>query len=102
MDRPRIPEKIWNDMIGLILTLRIVLIFGHLELLDGDERAGVAHPALVHLAVAALADHADLLVALHQSRRRARPEIIQVTFLQSHAYNSYVFSDFLYFNIVYD
>ena len=52
------------------LDERIVLALH--ELLNGDEVSRVPGPALVHHSVGALADLAELLVSLHQTRRSPR------------------------------
>jgi len=82
---PLAPEDLHQiDQVGMLQVLQHAdfphgdllnerVIFRLLELLDGHQCARVPRPALVHSAVAAFANLADLLVAFNHAGRRARP-----------------------------
>ena len=64
LEQPNLPE-------GDLAYERVILCL--LELLDGDEAAGLPVPALEDDAVATLAEPAEPLVTLHRLARRPRP-----------------------------
>ena len=72
IDKVRVFEVLQHSYFSECDFLDERIVLALYKLLDGHQVSGVPGPALVHHSVGSLADLAELLVSLHQTRRSPR------------------------------